>query len=86
MDERDIPYGVDDGIITISFDALKEAFQKMIDRKLVASVECNPLLAGTAEAVIKDLENGKKVKKKIYTDEAVFTYENAGTSIVNRAY
>lgn len=86
MAEQKVEYGVDGGIITVSFDALHEAFDRMISRELVVTVECNPLIAGLSEKVIKDLEAGKEVEKKKYVNEEIFTYKNAAASISDRKY
>ena len=53
---------------------------------LFRSVECNPLIAGSAEQVIQDLEQGKEVGKIQYVEESVFTYKNAAQHIANRKY
>jgi ABC-type sugar transport system, periplasmic component len=86
MDHAGVKYGVKGEVITISFDALKEAFQLMMKGELMVSVECNPLIAGSAEQVIQDLEQGKEVGKIQYVEESVFTYKNAAQHIANRKY
>ncbi|MCX4326110.1 MAG: ABC transporter substrate-binding protein [Lachnospiraceae bacterium] len=86
MEQAGIEYGAGGGIITISFDALGEAFHMMEEGKLMVSVECNPLIAGIAEKVIKDLEKGREVGKVQYVKESVFTYKNAAQHIGNRKY
>ena len=86
LDRNGLTYGPDGDIILISFDALGEAFEKMINGQLHASIECNPLLAGSVEKVILDLEAGKKVEKKYYTEESVFSYKNAAEYVDGRKY
>lgn len=86
LDRKGFSYGPDGKIIMISFDALGEAFEKMIEGKLHVSVECNPLLASSVEEVIKKLEKGENVDKKYYTKEGVYTYQNAAQYIDERAY
>ena len=86
MDRQKVSYGPDGRIITISFDALGEAFEKMMDGKLHATIECNPLLAGNVESVIKNLEAGLAVEKKYYTEEGVFDYTNAADYADQRVY
>lgn len=63
LEQAGASYGPNGRIIMISFDALGEAFQKMMAGKLHASIECNPLLAGNVEQVIMDLEAGIAVVK-----------------------
>lgn len=86
MKARGIEYGTKGGVITISFDALHEAFLKMISGELHVTVECNPLIAGLSEKVIRDLEEGKEVDKLQYVEEEVFTYETAYKFVSNRKY
>lgn len=86
MSQKGVSYGVDGDVITISFDALGEAFQEMIAGKLMVSVECNPLIAGLSEQVIQQKEKGLKVDPIQYVEEEVFTFENADQYINDRKY
>lgn len=86
LERNGMTYGPDGDIIMISFDALYEAFEKMIEGELHASIECNPLLAGTVEQVIRDLEKGRKIDKIYNIEEGVYTYENAAEFISTRKY
>lgn len=86
MSQRGVSYGVDGDVITISFDALGEAFQEMIAGKLMVSVECNPLIAGLSEQVIQQKEKGLEVDPIQYVKEEVFTFENAEQFIKDRKY
>ena len=86
MDQAGISYGAGTDVITISFDALHEAFEKMMTGELMVSVECNPLIAGLSERVIRELESGRKVDPIQYTEEAVFTYLNAANYVNERKY
>lgn len=86
MDDAGINYGAGEDVITISFDALREAFYMMEKGKLMVSVECNPLIAGIAEEVIQDIEHGREVGKIQYVKESVFTYKNAAQHIDSRKY
>jgi len=86
MDQAGVSYGVDGDVITISFDALHEAFLLMKEGKLMVSVECNPLIAGLSHEVIQKMESGQEVDKVNYVEESVFTYENAAQYINDRKY
>ncbi len=86
LDRKGISYGPEGNIIMISFDALGEAFEKMMTGKLHVTIECNPLLADNVEQVILDLEAGKQVEKKYYTDEGVYDYKNVAQYIDERVY
>lgn len=73
-------------IIIVSFDAVKGAFEAMIEGKLNCTVECNPLLGPQLmEAVVK-LVNGEPIEKIIYTKEGVFPAEVAAQELPNRKY
>lgn len=86
MDQAGVTYGVDGEVITVSFDALYEAFENMLDGKIMVSVECNPLIAGLSHEVIQKLEAGEEVNKVNYVEESVFSYENAAQFIDERKY
>lgn len=86
MEFNNMAFGVDGGIITISFDALRQAFEEMQAGKLHATVECNPLLADLTHEIINQLEAGEPVEKVYYSEESVYTYENAAASLPGRAY
>ncbi|MGN1171467.1 MAG: ABC transporter substrate-binding protein [Lachnospiraceae bacterium] len=86
MNQAGVKYGVNGNVITISFDALQEAFRLMQNKALTASIECNPLIAHLAEQAIIDMEAGRKVRPIQYVDESIFTYENASKYINTRKY
>lgn len=86
MDLAGIKYGTGGGVITASFDALSEAFEKMAEGRLFVSVECNPLLAEKVRCIIEDRIAGKNIEKKYYIEEDVFTYKNAAENIASRKY
>ena len=86
MELNGIPFGVDGGVITVSFDALRQAFEEMMAGRLHASVECNPLLADITHDIITRMEADEPVEKVYYSEEAVYTHENAAVSLPLRAY
>jgi galactofuranose transport system substrate-binding protein len=73
-------------IIIVSIDAVKGAFEAMIAGKLNASIECNPLLGPQLMAAVKDVAAGKPIPRRVVTDEAVFTQENASAAFPSRQY
>ena len=73
-------------IIIISFDAVHEAFNKMIAGELNCAVECNPLHGPRIAEIIQKLEKGKKVEKIQYVVEGVFDQTNAAKELPNRKY
>ncbi len=73
-------------IIIISFDAVKEAFNRMIAGEINADVECNPLHGPRVAEIIQTLENGGSVEKIMYVVEEVFDTENAVAKLPTRKY
>jgi galactofuranose transport system substrate-binding protein len=73
-------------IIIISFDAVKEAFNRMIAGEINADVECNPLHGPRVDEIIKALEAGKKVEKIMYVTEGTFDTTNAAKILPTRKY
>lgn len=86
MDQAGVTYGVSGDVITVSFDALYEAFENMMEGKIMVSVECNPLIAGLSHEVIQKLEAGEEVDKVNYVEESIFSFENAAQYINERKY
>ena len=73
-------------IIIISFDAVHEAFNRMIAGELNCACECNPLHGPRVDQIIKKLEKGEKVEKIQYVTEGVFDQTNAAKELPNRKY
>lgn len=78
--------GPNGDIIIISFDATKNAFQRMIDGEIHVDVECNPLEGPFVAELIQKLEKGETVETVQYMEEGVFPAEKAAEVIGNRAY
>lgn len=70
----------------ISIDAVKGAFEAMMAGKLNVSVECSPLLGPQLMSAVKDVVAGKKIPKRIVTEEGVFPMETAAKEFPNRKY
>ena len=73
-------------IYIISIDAVKGAFQAMMNGKLNVSVECSPLLGPQLMQAVKDLKAGKTLPRRIVTEEGVFPMETAAKEFPNRKY
>jgi simple sugar transport system substrate-binding protein len=73
-------------ILVISIEGKREALEAIVAGKLNVTVECSPLLGPQLVAVVKDLAAGKPVPKRVITQEAVFTRENAALELPHRAY
>jgi galactofuranose transport system substrate-binding protein len=73
-------------IIIISFDAVHEAFNRMIAGEINCACECNPLHGPRVAEIIQKLEKGEKVEKIQYVTEGVFDQDNAAKELPNRKY
>jgi len=73
-------------IIIISFDANKEAFNRMIAGEINCDVECNPLHGPRVAEIIQALEAGTKPEKIMYVVEEVFDEKNAAEKLPTRQY
>jgi galactofuranose transport system substrate-binding protein len=81
-------YGLQPGqdIIIVSIDAIREAFQAMIDGKLNATVECNPLLGPQFFELALAVVNGESFPKFIPSIESIYYPENAAEILPTRKY
>jgi ABC-type sugar transport system substrate-binding protein len=73
-------------IIIVSIDAIRDAFQAMIDGKLNATIECNPLLGPTFFSTALKVVNGEPVPKWIPSQESIFFPDNAAEILPTRKY
>jgi ABC-type sugar transport system substrate-binding protein len=81
-------YGLKPGkdIIIVSIDAIRDAFQAMIDGKLNATIECNPLLGPKFFEIALKVVNGEQVPKWIPSEESIYYPENAANILPTRRY
>ncbi|MFL7791967.1 MAG: ABC transporter substrate-binding protein [Anaerolineae bacterium] len=81
-------YGLKPGrdIKIVSIDAIRDAFQAMIDGKINATVECNPLLGPKFFEVALQVVNGEQVSKWIPSEESVFFPDDAAEILPTRKY
>ena len=81
-------YGLRPGedIIIVSIDAIRDAFQAMIDGKLNATIECNPLLGPQFFEIALKVVNGEDVPKWIPSQEGIFYPDNAAEILPSRRY
>ena len=86
--ERGEGYGLKPGedIIIVSIDAIRDAFQAMIDGKLNATVECNPLLGPQFFEIALKVVNGETVPKWIPSQESIFYPDDAAEILPTRKY
>ena len=73
-------------IIIVSIDAIRDAFQAMLDGKLNATIECNPLLGPQFFEIALKVTNGETVPKWIPSQESIFYPENVAEIMPTRKY
>lgn len=74
MDEAGISYGPGGDVIVISFDATRAGLEAVLEGKIHADFECNPLSPPYAAEAIRRLEAGEELAKKhYYLPEDCFT-------------
>jgi simple sugar transport system substrate-binding protein len=81
-------YGLKPGqdIKIVSIDAARGAFEAMIEGKLNATVECNPLLGPQFLDLALKVANGEEVPKRIKSEETIFYPDNAAQVLLTRQY
>lgn len=73
-------------IIVISIDGVRGAFEAMIEGKLNATVECNPLLGPPAFDAIEKVRKGETLPKKTIVQDKLFDQSVAKDVIGERKY
>jgi ABC-type sugar transport system substrate-binding protein len=73
-------------IIIVSIDGVRGAFEAMMQGKLNATIECNPLLGPTLMQTAQAVVAGKPVQQRIVVTEGVFPAEVAAKEFPNRKY
>lgn len=73
-------------ILVVAIEGSREGLEAIVAGKLNVSVECNPLLGPQLVALARDAAAGKPVPRRVVTQEAVFTRENAAAELPNRTY
>lgn len=76
--------GVD--IKIVSIDAIRDAFLAMIDGKLNATIECNPLLGPQFLDLALKVVNGEPVPKWLPSAESIYFPEDAAEILSSRQY
>lgn len=73
-------------IIIISVDGTRQAFEMMLEGKINAVVECNPLQGPLLMQAAREIMAGRTLFKRIIPPEDIFTQEYAAKEIQNRKY
>jgi len=81
-------YGLTPGedIIIVSIDAVRGAFEAMIEGKLNCTVECNPLLGPQFFDLALKVVNGEEVPKWVPSEEGVYYPDEAEELLPTRQY
>lgn len=78
--------GINGDIRIISFDACREALEKVYNGIINVDIECNPLQGDYVSNVIISLQKGEIIQKEYIVDEMVFTKENVAEYLGERTY
>lgn len=73
-------------VVVVSVDGTKDAFTAMVDGKLNASVECNPLLGPMAFDAAEKAIKGETLPKRQVVQDKLFDTTNAKDVIATRQY
>jgi len=84
IEEAGLKPGVD--IIIVSVDAVRGAFEAMVEGKLNVTVECSPLLGPQLYDAVEALMRGETLPKVIWTQEGIFPQEVAKKTLPKRQY
>ena len=76
MDAAGVTYGVDGDVILVSFDACTAGLEQVINGKINADFQCNPLSGPDCAAIVKKLEAGEEVDPKTYMNEPWYVAED----------
>lgn len=73
-------------IVIISVDGTRQAFEMMLEGKINAVVECNPLQGALLMQAAREIMAGRTLPKRIIPQEDIFTQEYAQLELDNRKY
>ena len=83
LDKAGIEHGVGKKVIVMGFDCNKWALQELLDKNWNYDGQCNPFQSEYLDEIIKKLEAGETVEKKIVMDEKGFDAETITEDDVN---
>lgn len=73
-------------IIIISVDAVKDGMTAASEGKINFIVECNPMLGPQLMEMVQNVVDGVDIPRRVATEEATFTSEEAKAALPTRAY
>jgi len=82
--ERGLRPGRD--ILIIGVDAVRRGMQMLVEKKINALVECNPLLGMKVLQAAVEVLRGRRFPGTVFVDERVFTVHNAAAALPSRRY
>jgi simple sugar transport system substrate-binding protein len=73
-------------ILIVGVDGVKRGFEHLIDKKINALVECNPLLGRIVLKVAVEVLSGRSFPPTIFMEDKVYTVHNAQAALPFRKY
>jgi ABC-type sugar transport system substrate-binding protein len=73
-------------ILIVGVDGVKRGFELLVEKKLNALVECNPLLGKIVLKVVVEVLRGRSFPPTMYMEDKVFTTHNAAQALPSRKY
>jgi simple sugar transport system substrate-binding protein len=73
-------------IIIVSIDGVRAAFEAMAAGKLNVTIECNPLIGPQLFDAAEALMAGKKLPRRVQTEEGMFEASQAAAELPRRKY
>ena len=73
-------------ILIVGVDGVKHGFELLVEKKVNALVECNPLLGKIVLKVVTEVLRGRSFPPAIYMEDKVFTVHNAAAALPARKY
>lgn len=83
---RDLGLRPGKDILIIGVDAVRRGMEMLVDKKINALVECNPLIGKTVLQAALDVLRGRSFPGAVFVDERVFTVHNAAAALPLRRY
>ena len=73
-------------ILIVGVDGVKHGFELLVEKKINALVECNPLLGKIVLKVAIEVLGGRSFPPTMYMEDKVFTTHNAAAALPSRKY
>ena len=84
LEEAGISCGTENGVVILSFDAVRKALELCEAGKISLCVECNPLHGPRVAALLRQLENGETPAKQTFVDETAFEREQLSDDVIRQ--